>query len=219
MSILYSPPVAAVINREHAAAKIQSEIREKQRQLAGASHGSADFRSSELHKTHYLSVGPKQGRFLYSVTRASRAKNIVEFGTSYGISTLYLAAAAAENQGHVIGSEYHPEKARKARQNLKDAGLDSLAVIKVGDARETLSDLTGEIDLLFLDGDKTLYLPMVKMLEERFHPGTLVIADNMERDAEITRDFAEYIGRTDGNFVTSMFRFKRSRFSFSIVIN
>src|SRR5690606_13835429 len=93
---------------------------------AGERPQALDFRTSELHRSSYLSISRAQGRFLYSAARAIGARHIVEFGTSHGISTLYLAAAARETGGRVIGSEFHADKIVRARANLAEAGLGDL---------------------------------------------------------------------------------------------
>ena len=112
-----------------------------------------------------------QGRFLYLVARSLGAKRIVEFGTSFGISTLYAAAAARDEGGQVIGSELEPSKQRAATAHLAEAGLASFAEVRLGDARETLRDVPGPIDLVLLDGWKELYLPMLQMLAPKLRPG------------------------------------------------
>ncbi|WP_341643240.1 O-methyltransferase [Thauera sp. SDU_THAU2] len=86
----------------------------------------------------------------------------------------------------------------KAGRNLADAGLAGVAMIRGGDARETLADIEGPIDLLFLDGAKELYLPMLSMLEDRLKPGALVIADNADMLAE-DDDFLRHVGAGSGS--------------------
>src|SRR5215472_16870075 len=129
---------------------------------------------------NFLNVSADFGRFLYMCARARRAKQIVEFGTSFGISTIHLACALRDGGGgHLIGSELEPAKAKRARENLNDAGLADLVEIRVGDALETLKDeVGGDIDLLFLDGAFSLYLPVLKLLEPLLRDGAFVIGDN-----------------------------------------
>src|ERR1700683_1785153 len=105
------------------------------------------FYAPEKHR--YLEVSPDTGILLYQLARACRARSIVEFGTSFGISTIYLASALRDNGGgKLIGTEFESSKVAGARQNLKDAGLDDLVEIREGDALETLArDLSQEIDL------------------------------------------------------------------------
>jgi predicted O-methyltransferase YrrM len=80
--------------------------------------------------------------------------------------------------GHLIGTELEPGKAARARANLEAAGLADLVEIRVGDARETLVDIGGEIDLVLLDGAFSLYLPVLKLLEPHLKTGTPILAEN-----------------------------------------
>lgn len=131
-------------------------------------------------KDLWLPVSRETGTLLYMLARASRAQNIVEFGTSFGISTLYLAAALRDNGGgRLIGSEFEPSKVSRAREHLAAGGLGDLVEIRDGDALQTLaSGLPDTIDLVLLDGAKALYVDVLALLEGRLRPGTLVIADN-----------------------------------------
>jgi predicted O-methyltransferase YrrM len=127
-----------------------------------------------------LPVSRETGRLLYMLARATGARSIVEFGTSFGISTLHLAAALRDNGGgRLIGTEFEPSKVKRARKNLVAGGLSDLVEIREGDALETLSrDLPETIDLVLLDGAKNLYPPVLALLEKRLRPGALVVGDN-----------------------------------------
>ena len=103
-------------------------------------------------KECYIPVSREQGELLYLTTRALNAKNIVEFGTSFGISTIYLAAGARDNGGGmVIGSEIEPSKHVQAEFNLNKAGLTAYSDVRLGDALETLKEVPQPIDLVLLD--------------------------------------------------------------------
>ena len=110
-------------------------------------------------KTVPLPVSRETGALLYMLTRSAKAWTIVEFGTSFGISTLHLAAALRDNGGgRLITSEFEPSKAARARDNLEAGGVIDLVEIREGDALETLRvDLPDTIDLVLLDGAKSLY--------------------------------------------------------------
>lgn len=128
---------------------------------------------------NFLAASPAYGRFLYAIARAGKASRVVEFGTSMGISTIYLAAALRDNGGgHLIGSELEPAKVARARANLEAAGLADLVEIREGDALETLKDVGGAVDLLLIDGAFALYLPVLKLLEPRLKPGAVVLGEN-----------------------------------------
>ncbi|WP_207928698.1 O-methyltransferase, partial [Pseudomonas aeruginosa] len=98
----------------------------------------------------------------------------------------HLAAALRDNGGgRLIGSEFEPSKAERARRNLAAGGLLDLVELREGDALQTLAkDLPDSIDLVLLDGAKALYPEVLALLESRLRPGALVIADNAEHSPE-----------------------------------
>jgi predicted O-methyltransferase YrrM len=129
-----------------------------------------------------LAVSRETGRLLYMLARATRATSIVEFGTSFGLSTICLAAALRDNGGgRIITSEFEPSKIARASANLAAANLSDLVEIRAGDALETLArDLPGSVDLLLLDGAKSLYLDILDLVAPRLRPGALIVADNAD---------------------------------------
>jgi predicted O-methyltransferase YrrM len=147
----------------------------------------ADYRQFYTRlKDHPLPVSRNIAKLLYLLARAIRARNIVEFGTSFGISTLHLAAALRDNGGgHLIGSEFEPSKILRARENLAAGGLSDLVDVREGDALETLArDLPDSIDLVLLDGAKNLYPSILSLLEGRLRVGALIVADNADASPE-----------------------------------
>ena len=130
-------------------------------------------------KDAYIPVDPDQGKLLYVTARAINAKNIVEFGTSFAISTIYLAAAARATNGRVTGTELESAKVKAARANVAEAGLAQFVDIKEGDAMKTLASHEGPIDFVLLDGWKDIYLPMIKLLAPKMRAGAVVLADNI----------------------------------------
>jgi predicted O-methyltransferase YrrM len=133
-------------------------------------------------KDHPLPVSRDTGKLLYMLARSIRAQTIVEFGTSFGISTLHLAAALRDNGGgRLIGSEFEPSKVKRAHANLAAGGLSDLVEIREGDALQTLArDLPDTIDFVLLDGAKTLYPRVLALLEDRLRSGALIVADNAD---------------------------------------
>ncbi|UFS75058.1 O-methyltransferase [Tardiphaga sp. 37S4] len=138
-----------------------------------------------------LAVSPATGALLYMLARSTSARSIVEFGTSFGISTLHMAAALNDNGGgRLITSEFEPSKIVIARQNLAEGGLIDLVEFREGDALQTLrADLPDKIDLLLLDGAKALYPEVLAIVESRLQPGAFVIADN----ADYSPDYLAYV--------------------------
>jgi len=147
--------------------------------LTGRPIGSpvdAGFYSDKL-----LPIGPKQGELLYFLARSKGVRCAVEFGTSFGVSAIYLAAAIrdAGTGGRVVGTEMVPEKVKAAKGNLAAAGLISQVEIREGDARITLRDLTCPVDLLLLDGWPALAIEVLQIVEPRLTDGAFVIVDNV----------------------------------------
>jgi predicted O-methyltransferase YrrM len=149
----------------------------------------------------YLSVNRQEGRLLYMLARSKRAKSIVEFGASYGISTLYLGAAAADNQASMVTSELHPDKCAATRNSLQRSGLSNIVSLLEGDGRKTLTTLDNGIDFVFLDGWKSHYLTVLDILRPKLEPGALVVADNIDHSA--AKEYAEFI-QSDKNWFTEV---------------
>ena len=131
-------------------------------------------------KEAYLSISKEQGVELVQLIKDNNLKNIVEFGTSFGISTIYMAQGVIETNGSIITTELIESKAMKAIENFKKAGIEDKIEVRIGDAMETLKNHKEPIDLLFLDGWKDLYLPLFQLLEPNFHSDTIVYVDNAD---------------------------------------
>lgn len=187
---LSSPRVAELLARlfkesEASNAKLRQMLgdvspEERARRMADP---RADYRQFFTRvKEHYLAVSPETARLLYMLARANGARAIVEFGTSFGISTIHLAAALRDNGGgRLVGSELEPKKVEQARANLSAAGLADLVDVREGDALETLArDLPETIDLVLLDGHKPLYVPILELVAARLRAGALLVADNVD---------------------------------------
>jgi predicted O-methyltransferase YrrM len=150
-----------------------------------------------------LAVSRETARLLYMLARNSCARAIVEFGTSFGISTLHLAAALRDNGGgHLITTEFEPSKAARARDNLTAGGLIDLVEIREGDALQTLSvNLPATIDLLLLDGAKALYPAILSLVESRLRPGAFIVADN----ADDSPDYLAYVRSPAMGYISTPF--------------
>lgn len=141
------------------------------------------FDQSEMagfYADKYIAIEESQGAFCYLTLRAKRAQTVVEFGTSFGLSTIWLAAALRANGGgKVVTTEMVPEKVAIARRNFEEAGLGDLIEIRQGDVLETLADDPAEIDFLLNDGFPMLALDVVRMLAARMRPGAVVFTDDV----------------------------------------
>ncbi|MCC6848120.1 MAG: class I SAM-dependent methyltransferase [Deltaproteobacteria bacterium] len=190
---LRDPKVTATLDRLHAAAKGDRWVFLR---AAPAGLWSLLTGGSMLDgilpylKDAYIPISPEQGELLYLTARLVDARTIVEFGTSFGVSALYLGAAARANGGRFFGSEREPNKIAAARAHLAEAGLADVAEVREGDAMRTFADLPAPIDLVLLDGWKDLYLPMLRLLLPKLRRGTAVFADNI---FTFPRELASYV--------------------------
>jgi len=168
----FSSPAFADLSRDEAARLMRSKT------------DYLDFYSRL--KDFPLPVSRETGTLLYMLARHGGARTVVEFGTSFGISALHLAAALRDNGGGcLITTEFEPSKVARARENLAAGGLADLVEIREGDALQTLAaDLPESIDLLFLDGAKALYPEILSLVESRLRPGALIVADNADHSPD-----------------------------------
>ncbi|MDY7532160.1 class I SAM-dependent methyltransferase [Pseudomonas sp. Bout1] len=186
MNTLTSAPMAALIERLYAQANavtspILNTVTPEERDRLMRS--KTDY--LELYgllKDLWLPVSRDTGTLLYMLARSAKARAIVEFGTSFGLSTLHLAAALRDNGGGaLITSEFEPSKIALARQHLEQGGVSDLVDIRHGDALVTLAcGLPDSVDLLLLDGAKALYGDVLNLVESRLKPGALIVADNTD---------------------------------------
>lgn len=126
-------------------------------------------------------ISPDTGRFLNTLARSLPAPVILEIGTSFGYSTLWLADAARAAGGHLITMELHGYKSAHARAMAEKAGLAGHIDFRVGDAVAMIRDLPAGVDFVFLDLWKDLYVPCLEVFAGKLNPGALIVADNMIR--------------------------------------
>jgi predicted O-methyltransferase YrrM len=182
-------PAASVLRTLRAYAAVEDE-RARERVQAREAELGARIGTGEKYALYGaappLAVSPQVGEALYLLTRARRPLTAVEFGTSHGISAIYLAAALRDaGAGSLVSSELLGEKAEAARANLVAAELDDLVEIRVGDALETLRDVLRPVELVFLDGRNDLYLDVLRLLEPALAADALVLADLSAGDPDL----------------------------------
>jgi predicted O-methyltransferase YrrM len=210
MSTLTTPPVADLLTRLFAdAAATTQTLRQMFGQLSPEERArrmadrNADYRQFfHRAKDIHMPVSQETGKLLYMLARATRARAIVEFGTSFGISTIHLAAALRDNGGgRLIGTEFEPSKIEHARANLAAAGLADLVDLREGDALETLArDLPDSIDVVLLDGHKPLYADILDLVAPKLRAGACLVADN----ADASPDYVARV-RTGGGYLSLPF--------------
>ena len=128
----------------------------------------------------YLSVPVQDGKALRLLTEAAGAKNVVEIGTSTGYSGLWFCLALQRTGGHLTTFEIDHERATKARQHFKEAGVEQIVTLIEGDAHEQVAKLKGPVDLVFIDADKGGYLDYLNKLRPLVRPGGLILAHNVD---------------------------------------
>jgi predicted O-methyltransferase YrrM len=149
-----------------------------------------------------------KAEFCYQLCRATAARRVVEVGTSYGVSTLYLAAAVRDNvraaggDGVVIGTEYEPEKACAARAHFQEAGLSSFIDLREGDLRETLKRIDGPVDFMLVDIWITMARPALELVTPHLRSGAIVICDNTEQYRSEYEDYFAFLKNPANGFRT-----------------
>jgi predicted O-methyltransferase YrrM len=190
---LATPPLSTLLPQLFADADASAQILHQEmagiapEELARLMASKTDYRAFYGRvKNYHLAVSRSTGTLLYMLARSIRARTIIEFGTSFGLSTLHLTAALRDNGGgRLISSEFEQSKVAQARENIAAGGLVDLVEIREGDALETLAgDLPDAIDLVLLDGAKGLYPSILSLLESRLRIGALIIADNADWSAD-----------------------------------
>lgn len=191
------PGYASIIDRLFADAQRDAE--------RGQGISSIDYpveERADAYQDLYLSVAPESGRLLYSLVRAVQPTTIVEYGMSYGISTLHLAAAVRDNgTGHIITTEMSSHKLATARETFAEAGVSDLITILEGDARTTLETLAEPVQFVLLDGWPDLDLTVVKLLEPVLAPGALIVGDNVDLDPN--HAYLNYVHAPENGYVST----------------
>jgi predicted O-methyltransferase YrrM len=141
-----------------------------------------------------VALEPVKAEFCAMMCRALRATRVLEIGTSYGVSTLYLADAVRSNGGGiVIGTEYEPAKAAAARANFAAAGVTDLVDLREGDLRQTLKTLVGPIDFVLMDIWTEMARPALELAAPHLRTGAVIVADNTTQFRHAYRHFFEFV--------------------------
>jgi predicted O-methyltransferase YrrM len=166
---------------------------------ARAAEGNVDWsrfdeRTNTFLRDKLVALDRDKAEFCYHICRALGAKRIVEAGTSFGVSTLLLAAAVRDNGGGtVIATEYEPEKAAVARRHFEEAGLARFIDLREGDLRQTLVPFDGPVDFMLADIWTPMALPALSLVHPRLREGAVVIADNTTQFRDAYADYFAFI--------------------------
>jgi predicted O-methyltransferase YrrM len=206
------PPIDALLDRLYAQSASQTEALgayfSARAQEADFDWNAFDARTNQFLSDKLVALDREKAEFCYQICRALRAKRVVEAGTSFGVSTLFLAAAVRDNvragssdargkggggEGIVIGTEYEPEKAKAARANFAEAGLSDFIELREGDLRETLVDVGAPVDFMLIDIWTPMARPALELVAPCLGDGAVIIADNTAQFPEAYRDYFEFV--------------------------
>lgn len=171
--------------------------------LLARAKGKGGDERNEILSEAFIPVSPDAGRLLYTLVRGAAPGTVVEFGTSFGISTIYMAAAIRDRgAGKVVTTEIYESKAERAREYIGEAGLLDLVDLRVGDAQQTLAGLAPDVSVVFLDGMKSLYLPVLKLLEPTLMSGALVVGDDLDLFPKPLESYLAYVRDAANGYVS-----------------
>ena len=198
--MLNDPELECLLNELHARSEAQDAAMQRfEAGTADAAHPPARDEVKAFLRDKLVALDRNKAQFCYQLCRASNARRIVEIGTSYGVSTLYLAAAVRDNvaatggNGVVIGTEYEPDKARAARAHFDRAGLSRYIDLREGNLRETLRQIEGPVDFMLMDIWIHMVRPALELVTPHLRRGAIVISDNTERYREAYADYFAFI--------------------------
>ena len=207
MSILNDPKLDALLDALHAQSDGQYGAMEEYFGRR-AREGTLDWKhmDDETHaffRDKMVALEKDKAEYCYLLCRALRAERVVEAGTSFGVSTLYLAAAVRDNGGGtVIATEHEPTKAKVARANFSAAGLTDHIDLREGDLAQTLQNIDGPIDFLLLDIWTEAVMPAVKHVAPRLREGGIIIADNTTQARGGYAGYFAYVADPDNRLRT-----------------
>lgn len=147
-------------------------------------HEQVMARADEL----LIPVGRNTGRFLHDLAVGAGARRVLELGSSYGYSAIWLAAAARETGGQLMSLDVAADKQAYARIRSERAGLSDFVEFITGDACELIAGFEGGFDLVLIDLWKELYIPCLEALRSKLAPNAFVVADNMLQPADFRTD-------------------------------
>jgi predicted O-methyltransferase YrrM len=194
LGVLHDPELERLLDALHA--RSDGQVALLRRHDAERAKGALseqeirEFRSDKL-----VALDRDKAEFCYQLCRATDARRIVEIGTSFGVSTLYLAAAVRDNvrasggNGMVIGTEYEPEKASAARRHFEQAGLSRFIDLREGDLRQALVQIDGPVDFMLVDIWIAMAQPALELVTPHLKPGAMVVCDNT---GQYRNEYADY---------------------------
>ena len=212
MSVLRDPKLEEFLDALHAQSEGQTGAidayfrrRIEERTL---SWDGFDADTSAFFRDKMVALEKVKAEYCYMLCRALRATRIVECGTSFGVSTLYLAAAVRDNGGGtVIATEWEMQKAKIARANFETAGLSRFIDLREGDLAKTLKTIGGPVDFVLLDIWTEAVMPAMENIAPHLHPGSVIVADNSAQSRRGYEAWFAYIADPKNRLVTTTLPF------------
>jgi predicted O-methyltransferase YrrM len=210
--MLNDPRVETLLERLHAQSSAQDGALAEYFQRRGR-EGSLDWKGLDADAHRFMSdklvaLDREKAELCFLLCRGLRARRVVEVGTSFGVSTLYLAAAVRDNarddggSSVVIATEYEPAKAKAARAHFAEAGLADWIELREGDLRETLRGVVGPIDFALIDIWTEMARPALERIAPALRRGAIVVADNTAAFREAYGDYFEFVNDPKHGFAT-----------------
>ena len=198
MSLITDPALGGLIERLQGASAAQEAETNRyfgaRARKGDLSWDGLDAEANQFMADKMVALEPSKAELCHLLCRALSARRIVEVGTSFGVSTLYLAAAVRANGGGtVIATEYEPAKAAAARANFAAAGLSDLIDLREGDLRETLKTIEGPVDFVLMDIWTEMARPALELVAPHMRKGAMLVADNTAQFRHAYRHFFEFV--------------------------
>jgi predicted O-methyltransferase YrrM len=207
MSVIRDPKLDYLLTGLHARSDEQVAAIRSYAERTKQPHPPTEDEIKSFRSDKLVALDRNKAEFCYQLCRANNARRIVEAGTSYGVSTLYLAAAVRDNvraaggNGVVIGTEYEANKAGAARAHFEQAGLSGFIDLREGDLRQTLKQIDGPVDFMLVDIWIAMARPALELVTPHLKSGAVVVCDNTE---QYRSEYAAYFAFLEANGFRTM---------------
>ena len=208
MGVLCDPELESLLDGLHESSDAQvAAMRSYYAERAKQARPPSEDEIKAFRRDKLVALDRDKAEFCYQLCRANDARGIVEIGTSFGVSTLYLAAAVRDNiranggSGVVIATEYEPEKARAARANFARASLAHFIDLREGDLRDTLKEIEGPVDFMLVDIWIGMAQPALELVVPHLKPGAIVVCDNTR---QYRGEYADYFASLEAHGFRTM---------------
>lgn len=211
-SLIDDTQLRAVLDRLHAANDMQNSAIDDY-YAAGAQrptgYESEDSASRAFWRDKFVALDRDKAEFVYLLCRATGARRVIEAGTSFGVSTLYLAAAVRDNGGGLVTTcDIEEAKAAVARGHFTEAGLGEQIEVRVGDIRETLVGLDEPVDMLLLDIWAPIAGDVAALVGPHLRTGGTIVADNTVVRRSLYSRLFEFLEEPASGFTTQTLPFE-----------